>query len=134
MKSKLAGVGIVLAILVMALGIVGQASAGGITDTIIKDAGDGTLDGNYTAAQIQAALAYLSDNPIATQYSGSQGVLSRTTSPACRLRVRRAAPSRSRAASSSLSSGSAPSFWVPVCSCGAAAAPLPEAALIDRPT
>ena len=75
MKSKLAGVGIVLAILVMALGIVGQASAGGITDTIIKDAGDGTLDGNYTAAQIQAALAYLSDNPIATQYSGSQGVL-----------------------------------------------------------
>ena len=75
MKSKLAGVGIILAILVMALGIVGQASAGGITDTIIKDAGDGTLDGNYTAAQIQAALAYLSDNPLATQYSGSQGVL-----------------------------------------------------------
>ena len=75
MKNRLIVVLMIIAILAVALGVVGQAYAGSTTDTIIKDAGDGTLDGNYTAAQIQAALAYLSANPVATQYSGSGGVL-----------------------------------------------------------
>lgn len=43
--------------------------------TIIKDAEDGTLDGNYTAEEIRAALAWLKQNPTYLQYTDVQGVL-----------------------------------------------------------
>jgi len=36
---------------------------------------DGHVDGNWTAAQIGAALQYAENNPILTQYSAIQGVL-----------------------------------------------------------
>lgn len=75
MKSRLAGVFVLVAVLIMVLGVVGQASAGGSVNATIKDAQDGTIDGNWTAAQVRAALTYAQNNPIYSQYSDVQGVL-----------------------------------------------------------
>jgi hypothetical protein len=46
-----------------------------ITDQIIHDASDGTVDGNYTAAQVRAALAVVNSDPSYSQYSDIAGVL-----------------------------------------------------------
>jgi len=43
--------------------------------TITKDGQDGTIDGHYTAAEIQAALDYIANDPLYQQYSDLQGVL-----------------------------------------------------------
>lgn len=75
MKSRLVGAIVLVAVLVMVLGVVSQASAGGSNDAVIEDAQNGTIDGNWSAAQIRAALAYAANNPILTQYSDIQGVL-----------------------------------------------------------
>ena len=75
MKSKLASMVFVVAIVAMSLVVVGQAVAGSNVDAVIKDARDGSLDGNWSAAEIQAALNYLRNNPVLTQYSNVQGVL-----------------------------------------------------------
>jgi hypothetical protein len=75
MHSRFLGIVILLALLVLAFGTVGQAVAGGSTDRVIKDASDGTIDGNWSAAQIRAALAYLQNNPVSLQYSDTDGVL-----------------------------------------------------------
>jgi hypothetical protein len=75
MKSRVFGVVILVVLLILAFGTVGQAVAGGSTDRVIKDASDGTIDGNWTAAQIRAALDYLQNNPISMQYSDTGGVL-----------------------------------------------------------
>ena len=44
-------------------------------DAIIKDAADGTIDGTWSKAEINAALAYIQDNPLYEQYSDRKGVL-----------------------------------------------------------
>ena len=73
MKTKVV---VVLALAVLAtLMLTTVAHAGGSTEGIIKDAADGTLDGNYTAAQIRAALALIQNNPTYLQYSDVEGVL-----------------------------------------------------------
>ena len=75
MKSKLMGAVVLLALVVLAFGVVGQAAAGGSIDGVINDAQNGTIDKNWSAAQVRAALAYLQDNPVYSQYGDSQGVL-----------------------------------------------------------
>ena len=75
MKSKVMGTFVLLALLVLAFGVVGQASAGGSTDGVIQDAQNGTVDKNWTASQVSAAIAYLKANPTLSQYSDAQGVL-----------------------------------------------------------
>jgi hypothetical protein len=64
--------------LVVVVGLVfaGVALAGtGTTTTIINDAKDGKLDGHYTSGDIQAALAYIQNNPVFGQYTDLQGLL-----------------------------------------------------------
>lgn len=63
-------------LLVLAFAAVAQAGVSqSVIDAIIEDAQDGTIDGNWTAAQIQAALAYIRNNPLYQQYSDLEGVL-----------------------------------------------------------
>jgi hypothetical protein len=62
---------LVLVFAVVAMAAVPQSTI----DAIINDAEDGTVDGDWTAAQVNAALAYLQDNPTYAQYSASEGVL-----------------------------------------------------------
>jgi hypothetical protein len=60
----------VLAILVAAV-FVASAQAGDTTSAIIRDvAADGRVDGNYTQAQLRAALA----SPLLVEYGGPGGV------------------------------------------------------------
>ena len=75
MKSKLMGAFVLLALVALAFGVVGQAAAGGSVDGVINDAQDGTIDGNWSAAQVRAALAFLQNNPLYSQYSDAGGVL-----------------------------------------------------------
>jgi len=75
MKSKLMGVFVLLALVALAFGVVGQAAAGGSVDGVINDAQNGTIDGNWSAAQVRAALAFLQNNPLYSQYSDAGGVL-----------------------------------------------------------
>ncbi|HEY5473928.1 MAG TPA: hypothetical protein VIK32_12140 [Candidatus Limnocylindrales bacterium] len=75
MKSKLMGAFVLLALVVLAFGVVGQAAAAGSVDGVINDAQNGTIDKNWSAAQVRAALAYLQNNPLYSQYSDAQGVL-----------------------------------------------------------
>ena len=75
MKSKLMGAFVLFALVALAFGVVGQAAAGGSVDGVINDAQNGTIDGNWSAAQVRAALAFLQNNPLYSQYSDAQGVL-----------------------------------------------------------
>jgi hypothetical protein len=76
MRGKLLGVITVALLLILVFAVVAQAAVPQSTiDAIIKDAQDGTIDGTWTAAQIEAALAYVQDNPTYAQYSDLQGVL-----------------------------------------------------------
>ncbi len=74
MRVKFLGVITIVLLLVLVFAVVAQAAAPqSVIDAIIKDAMDGTIDGNWTAAQIRAALAYIRDNPIYQQYSDARG-------------------------------------------------------------
>jgi hypothetical protein len=76
MKLRIAAV-IVLA-LMAALVLVPAAQAGVSQQTInaiINDASDGHIDGNWTKAQVQAALNYIRNNPTVNAYSNTEGVL-----------------------------------------------------------
>lgn len=73
MKAKVV-TALALAILA-ALVVAAPAFAGGTIDAIIQDAADGTIDGNWTAAQIEAALAFIQNNPTYLQYSDVEPVL-----------------------------------------------------------
>ena len=42
---------------------------------IAADGVDGTIDGHYTAAEIQSAINYVSTDPLYQQYSDLQGIL-----------------------------------------------------------
>ena len=76
MKGKLLGAITVALLLVLVFAVVAQAAVSQDTiDAILKDAADGTIDGNWTSAQIRAALAFLEDNPTYVQYSNLKGVL-----------------------------------------------------------
>jgi hypothetical protein len=75
MKVKIVSLFLVLVValcLVLASTAVAKSST---IDQIIKDAQDGTINGHWTAAQIQAALNYISGNPLYAQYSDLAGVL-----------------------------------------------------------
>jgi hypothetical protein len=76
MRVKLLGVIAVALLLILMFAVVAQAAVPqSVIDAIIKDAQDGTIDGNWTAAEIRAALAYIQDNPVYQQYSDIEGVL-----------------------------------------------------------
>ena len=76
MKAKLVGTLVLALILVLVLSTVAMAGVSQATiDAILKDAQDGTLDGHWTAAQVNAALAYVENNPTLEQYSAIKGVL-----------------------------------------------------------
>jgi hypothetical protein len=76
MRVKFLGVMTVVLLLVLVFAVVASAAVPqSVIDAIIKDAMDGTIDGNWTAAEIRAALAYIRDNPIYQQYSALEGVL-----------------------------------------------------------
>src|SRR5450756_2947608 len=77
MKTKLMGAITLALLLLLVFAVVAQAAVPQSTiDAIIQDAKDGFIDGNWTAAQIGAALQYAENNPILSQYySGIKGVL-----------------------------------------------------------
>jgi hypothetical protein len=76
MKGKLLGVLTVALLIVLVFAAVAQAAVSQDTiDAIIADAADGTIDGTWTVAQIEAALAYVQNNPLEQQYSAVEGVL-----------------------------------------------------------
>jgi hypothetical protein len=73
-----AGIGITIAlalVLTLVFASVAFATSQATIDKIIKDAADGTIDGNYSAADIQAALDYAKANPTVVAYSNVAGVL-----------------------------------------------------------
>jgi hypothetical protein len=76
MKAKLIGAITLALLLLLVFAVVAQAAVPQSTiDAIIQDAQDGTIDGNWTAAEINAALAYVEDNPTLDQYSEIKGTL-----------------------------------------------------------
>ena len=76
MKARLVVAIAVALLLILVFAVVASAAVPqSVIDAIIKDAQDGTIDGNWTAAQIRAALRYIQDNPIYQQYSDLEGVL-----------------------------------------------------------
>jgi len=76
MRGKLLGAIAVALLLILVFAVVAQAAVSQSTiDAIIKDASDGTIDGNWTVAQVRAALTYVQNNPLEQQYSAVQGVL-----------------------------------------------------------
>jgi hypothetical protein len=76
MRVKLVGAITVALLLILVFAVVASAAVPqSVIDAIIKDAQDGTIDGNWTAAQIRAALAYIQNNAIYQQYSDLEGVL-----------------------------------------------------------
>ena len=76
MRGKLLGAIAVALLLILVFAVVAQAAVSQSTiDAIIKDASDGTIDGNWKVAQVRAALTYVQNNPLEQQYSAVQGVL-----------------------------------------------------------
>jgi len=76
MRVKLLSAIVIALLLILAFATVAQAAVPqSVIDAIIKDAMDGTIDGNWTAAEIRATLAYIQNNPIYQQYSDLEGVL-----------------------------------------------------------
>jgi hypothetical protein len=76
MRIKLLGVIAVALLLVLVFATAAMAAVPqSVIDAIIADAEDGTIDGNWTAAEINAALAYIQANPDLQQYSDLDGVL-----------------------------------------------------------
>ena len=76
MRGKLLIAITVALLLILVFAVVAQAAVSqSVIDAIIEDAQDGTIDGNWTDAEIKAALAYIQDNPIYQQYSALEGVL-----------------------------------------------------------
>jgi hypothetical protein len=77
MKTKFAGALVLALVLLLVFAVVAEAAVPqSVINAIIKDAKDGTIDGNWTNAEIQAALDFVSNNPTLSQYSDIEGVLS----------------------------------------------------------
>lgn len=76
MKGRLIGAIALAVLLLLVFAVVAQAGVSqSVIDAIIKDAGDGQIDGHWTNAQIRAALRYVENNPVIEQYSHVKGVL-----------------------------------------------------------
>ena len=76
MKAKLMGAITLAVLLLLVFAVVAQAAVPqSVIDAIVKDAADGHIDGNWTTAQIRAALRYVENNPILDKYSKIKGVL-----------------------------------------------------------
>ena len=77
MKTKFVTTVALIVVLVLAFATVAQAAVSQATiDAIIADAADnGMLDGDWTRAEVQAALDYVQANPTSEQYSDVRGVL-----------------------------------------------------------
>ena len=76
MKAKLLGAITLAVVLLLVFAVVAQAAVPQSTiDAIIQDAKDGHIDGNWTTAEIRAALRYVANNPILANYTMVQGVL-----------------------------------------------------------
>ena len=76
MKTKLMGAITIAVLLLLVFAMVAQAAVPQSTiDAIIKDAANGTIDGNWTSAEIRAALRYVENNPLLNAYSKIKGVL-----------------------------------------------------------
>ena len=76
MRVKFLGVIAIALLLILMFAVVAQAAVPqSVIDAIIADAQDGTIDGNWTAAEIRATLAYIQNNPIYQQYTDLEGVL-----------------------------------------------------------
>jgi hypothetical protein len=76
MRVKFLGAIAIALLLVLMFAVVAMAAIPQSTiDAIIQDAQDGTIEGNWTAAEIRATLAYIQENPVYQQYSDLAGVL-----------------------------------------------------------
>ena len=76
MKAKLLGAITLAVLLLLVFAVVAQAAVPqSVIDAIIKDAADGQIDGNWTSAEIRAALRYVENNPTLQAYSKIKGVL-----------------------------------------------------------
>lgn len=75
MKVKLLVSLMLVAVAMMVFASVALAVSQATIDAIIEDAKDGTIDGDWTAAEIRAALSYIRNNAIYQQYSNIEGVL-----------------------------------------------------------
>lgn len=75
MKAKFLGA-VALALLVILVFAAVASASQATTQAILKDAQDGTINGNWTTAQIRAALTYVENNPTLQAYSDLKGVLS----------------------------------------------------------
>ena|SRR5665647_1048397 len=76
MRVKFLGAIAIALVLILMFAVVAQAAVPqSVIDAIIKDAQDGTIDGNWKSAEVRAALAYLQNNPTFEQYSDLAGVL-----------------------------------------------------------
>jgi glucose dehydrogenase len=76
MKARLLGAVVLALLLILVFAVVAQAAVPqSVIDAIIADAQDGRIDGTWTAAEVQAALDYIANNPVYEQYSDLKGVL-----------------------------------------------------------
>lgn len=76
MKTKLMGAITLAVLLLLVFAVVAQAAVPQSTiNAIIRDAKDGHVDGNWTTAEIRAALRYVANNPLHEAYSNIRGVL-----------------------------------------------------------
>lgn len=76
MKIKILSLVVIVVILSLVFASVAFASVSQATiGAIIKDASTGTISGNWTAAEIQAALNAIATNPLYEQYSNVKDVL-----------------------------------------------------------
>jgi hypothetical protein len=75
MKKSVFSVFLLAIVVSLVFASVASATSQGTIDEILKDAADGTLDGNWSKADVEAALAYLEENPLQKQYSDVEAVL-----------------------------------------------------------
>jgi hypothetical protein len=76
MRVRFLGAIAIALLLILMFAVVAQAAVSqSVIDAIIQDAQDGTLDDNWTDAEVRAALAYIQNNPLYQQYSDLEGVL-----------------------------------------------------------
>jgi hypothetical protein len=75
MKAGIAAAIVLALVLTLVFASVAFATSQSTINKIIQDASDGTIDGTYSAADVQAALDYARTHPDVLQYSNAQGVL-----------------------------------------------------------
>lgn len=63
MKAKFIGAFVLALLLLLVFAVSAMAVSQSTINAILKDAADGQINGNWTAAEIRAALAYSENNP-----------------------------------------------------------------------